>query len=349
MGRRKLLPNINNLLLQLHLPHRNNGSEANESKEIPEDSSSSREGTHFRHNNVTTHLKHNNLHVFTWPSLKRRPSLASNSSEDDDDHENHINNDNDTETEPSTSNRSLLESSNHTTCNNNLHSNSHKSVVSFGNCEIRTYTQVLGDHPCCSEGCPIQLGWSYTSEESIKVDDYERFYHTIKAQGEGGLDNGGSVPVPKYTVLHELRLTPEERRSILILSKQQEYVNANTIDNAKDNHDNNCRDISGSDEDDHCDSSCDSISLSTGSNIITPTPVTTMPQTGKHHHERELMRECRRLNRCGGWNVNVKASRKRNKRNQEAFFGSPIQTSTTTTTTTTTRIPYSNATTPAEL
>jgi len=351
MGRRKLLPNINNLLLQLHLPHRNNGGEDNESKEIPEDSSSSspKEGAHFQHSNVATHHhhqhqhQHHNLHIFTWPSLKRRSSsssLASNSSEYDNDHDDEI--DNDTETEPSTSNRNLLESSRHTNYNDCLDTNSHKSVVSFGNCEIRTYTQVLGDHPCCSEGCPIQLGWSYTSEESIKVDDYERVYHTIDTQGEEGLD---SVPMQKYTVLHELRLTPEERRSILILSKQQEYVNANaTTPNTNENHENVCRDASGSDENDNCDSGCNSFSSSRDSNM-TSTPTPTIPQTDKHHHERELMRECRRLNRCGGWNVNVKASRKRNKRTQEAFFGSPMPTTTTTTT----RIPHSNATTPAEL
>jgi hypothetical protein len=366
MGRRKLLPNINNLLLQLHLPHRNhdNGGEANESKEVPEDSSP-KEGSHFHHNNINTTTQHNhqhhNHHIFTWPSLKRRTSsssLASNSSEDDHDNEIHL----DIETEPATccSNGRQITSNDtihdtiHDTSNDSSHSNSnnnnnsHKSVVSFGNCQVRTYTQVLGDHPCCSEGCPIQLGWSYTCEESIKVDDYERVYHTVNSssQEEGG-DKEDSVTIQKqkYTVLHELRLTPEERRSILILSKQQEYVNTNTTSNAlsdsqdsQDNNNNNnnsnnnnsgdCpeneNDETNGDSDSTC---CESQSLS----AIAVAPVTcnsnkdqAATPTTFLNHERELIRECRRLNRCGGWNVNVKASRKRNKRTQEAFFGCPV-------------------------
>lgn len=341
MGRRKLLPNINNLLLQLHLPHRNNGGEANESKKVPEDSSSPKEGAHFQHNNTTTHhhQHHHNLHIFTWPSLKRRPSsssLASNSSEDDHSEIHH-----DTDSEPaaccsnptpmeSSSSRQITSTSNNSndSLHSNSHSNSHKSVVSFGNCEVRKYTQVLGDHPCCSEGCPIQLGWSYTCEESIKVDDYERVYHTVNntvnSQEEGN-DTEQSVTMQKYTVLHELRLTPEERRSILILSKQQEYVNA-TNASASDSEEYE------NDENDNGDSNCDSLSAA---NTCKDQPATPTTPTTSQNHERELMRECRRLNRCGGWNVNVKASRKRNKRTQEAFFGCPV--------TTRTRIPSENA------
>ena len=330
MGRRKLVPNINNLLLQLHLPHRHShGGKTNESNGVAEESSPKED----------THSQNTQHHIFTWPSLKKNPSslsLASVSSEDDID--------TDHETEPPISDRTHgdLQSAsriivNNSNNNDSLHSSGHKSVVSFGNCEIRTYTQVLGDHPCCSEGCPIQLGWSYTSEESIKVDDYERVYHTIE-ESDGCCQQ-------KYTHLHDLRLSPEVRRSILIVAKQQEYVNANvnTIVNANDAPcENDCTSSSNDETIDHGDSDCALLS-DCDDKILSASAIATVSQSPSDH-ERELRRECRRLHRCGGWNINVKASRKRNKRTQEAFFGSP-----TTTTKTIQRIPLENITTPIEL
>ena len=78
------------------------------------------------------------------------------------------------------------------------HSFSSQKSVRFGDCEVRSYAQVLGDHPCCSLGCPLELGWDYTSKDSVPVDDYE-----------AGRD-------PRS--MNELRLSPEERREVL-----QEY------------------------------------------------------------------------------------------------------------------------------
>ena len=127
----------------------------------------------------------------------------------------------------------------------------------------------------------------------MKVDDYERYYHTVQ----------GDLKLQKYTVLQDLRLTPEERRSILILSKQQEHAIAENLS----------VDSNSSHSDDN------------ESNIDTHSALPA-EQTTSATCERELSRECRRLNRCGGWNVNIKASRRRNKRNQEAFFGAPART-----------------------
>ena len=154
----------------------------------------------------------------------------------------------------------------------------------------------------------------------MKVDDYERYFHTVE----------GDLKAPKYTSLQEIRLSPEERRSILILSKQQEYAIAEnaSVDSASSHND---------DENDttlHTHSPLDPAHDSTFACHLGKTTSATC--------ERELSRECRRLNRCGGWNVNVKASRKRNKRNQEAFFGAPTKT-------TSTRIPTESSTTGAAL
>jgi hypothetical protein len=45
--------------------------------------------------------------------------------------------------------------------------------VSFASLSIREYTQVLGDHPCCTIGPPVSLGWDYTEATSVSLEDYE--------------------------------------------------------------------------------------------------------------------------------------------------------------------------------
>lgn len=49
-----------------------------------------------------------------------------------------------------------------------------KRNVSFTNLEIREYTIALSDHPGCSYGPPIQLGWDYQDRQSVEVDEYEK-------------------------------------------------------------------------------------------------------------------------------------------------------------------------------
>ena len=46
-------------------------------------------------------------------------------------------------------------------------------AVSFGNLKIRSHSVILGDHPCCSAGCPLELGWECQSETEVSVDEYE--------------------------------------------------------------------------------------------------------------------------------------------------------------------------------
>ena len=70
--------------------------------------------------------------------------------------------------------------------------------VRFGNCQVRSYSQVLGDHPCCGTGCPISLDWDYEPAEEASVDEFE-------------MTRSGSIRSRE-----ELRLTSEERKAILI-------------------------------------------------------------------------------------------------------------------------------------
>lgn len=52
------------------------------------------------------------------------------------------------------------------------HHNRSKSV-GFKDIEIRSYPVVPGDHPCCTTGCPLSLGWEYSNEHVCSIDEYE--------------------------------------------------------------------------------------------------------------------------------------------------------------------------------
>lgn len=78
--------------------------------------------------------------------------------------------------------------------------------VQFANVEIRSYPITIGDHPCCTIGCPIALDWDYTTQDVVSLQEYE-------AQKYGS-DNAVTTP----TKLNELRISPEERVELLIQS-----------------------------------------------------------------------------------------------------------------------------------
>jgi hypothetical protein len=75
---------------------------------------------------------------------------------------------------------------------------SHSSTVSFSNLEIREYNVALSDHPDCSYGPPIQLGWSYCEKQAVSVDEYELSCRSHRRTGR------------------ELLLTSPERRDLLL-------------------------------------------------------------------------------------------------------------------------------------
>lgn len=48
------------------------------------------------------------------------------------------------------------------------------SKVKFANILIREYDIVIGDHPCCTLGCPLSLGWDYSDSKAVvTIDEYE--------------------------------------------------------------------------------------------------------------------------------------------------------------------------------
>ena len=42
--------------------------------------------------------------------------------------------------------------------------------VRFGSAQFRVYPQVLGDHPCCIEGCSLELDWEFTEQEECLAE-----------------------------------------------------------------------------------------------------------------------------------------------------------------------------------
>lgn len=56
---------------------------------------------------------------------------------------------------------------------NSESSSSLKRNVSFSSLEVREYDIALSDHPSCSYGPPIQLGWDYHQKKAVQVEDYE--------------------------------------------------------------------------------------------------------------------------------------------------------------------------------
>lgn len=49
------------------------------------------------------------------------------------------------------------------------------SHVTFDNITVRGYDRVIGDNPACSSGCPISIGWGYSSEITVPFEDYESY------------------------------------------------------------------------------------------------------------------------------------------------------------------------------
>ena len=48
-----------------------------------------------------------------------------------------------------------------------------RKSVQFNALQIRTFPQILGDHPCCSSGLPLSLDWTHTSERIVSIEKHE--------------------------------------------------------------------------------------------------------------------------------------------------------------------------------
>lgn len=99
--------------------------------------------------------------------------------------------------------------------------------VRFGDCSIRSYNQILGDHPSCADGCPVALGWNVVGEECFSVDDHEIIRIPLRKQmgpkspnarrrkrASVGDEPSNTEPSFKY-MNSQLKLNAHERRDRL--------------------------------------------------------------------------------------------------------------------------------------
>ena len=76
--------------------------------------------------------------------------------------------------------------------------NRHERHVTFTSVQIREYSTILGDHPCCPSGPPLSLGWTMEREDQVEFETYESEREPWRVRTK-----------------EELRLDGNERRGIL--------------------------------------------------------------------------------------------------------------------------------------
>ena len=69
--------------------------------------------------------------------------------------------------------------------------------VGFASVVVREYTVTIGDHPCCTQGCPLTLDWEYQQGPALALEAFET----------------SRVALRRHR--NDLRTTWEERRHIL--------------------------------------------------------------------------------------------------------------------------------------
>jgi hypothetical protein len=62
-----------------------------------------------------------------------------------------------------------------------------KPNVSFSKLDIREYGIALSDHPSCSCGPPIQLGWNYSETKDLKLEEYETIRSSLRSDKREGM------------------------------------------------------------------------------------------------------------------------------------------------------------------
>lgn len=82
-----------------------------------------------------------------------------------------------------------------------------RKSVKFESLHIRTFRQILGDHPCCSTGLPLTFAWRHLEEKTLHIEDYETLRSPRRSR-------------------HDLRLSDQVRRTILG-GNQDQQINRN--------------------------------------------------------------------------------------------------------------------------
>merc|ERR1712113_295839 len=84
----------------------------------------------------------------------------------------------------------------------------HRRSVSFSNVQVREYDLCLGDNPSVSTGAPVSLDWSYKSEASYPLDEYEFEMSTFSSSSSSFLNDRS--PSERFHLLRQLGYSRDE-------------------------------------------------------------------------------------------------------------------------------------------
>jgi hypothetical protein len=97
--------------------------------------------------------------------------------------------------------------------------------VQFTVVNVRSYSITIGDHPCCTVGCPITLDWDYNDQDSMSLDDYEE-------QQQHQTNENCCI-----RKVNDLRISPEERVALLLISSAASAATSSpTTENDSSSH-----------------------------------------------------------------------------------------------------------------
>merc|ERR1711907_760364 len=83
----------------------------------------------------------------------------------------------------------------------------HRRSVSFSNVQVREYDLCLGDNPSVTQGAPVSLDWSYKTEASYQLDEYEFEMSTFSSSS---LIINDRSPSERFHLLRQLGYSRDE-------------------------------------------------------------------------------------------------------------------------------------------
>jgi len=90
---------------------------------------------------------------------------------------------------------------------------SSRRSVSFSKVSIREHEIVLGDHPDCSDGAPVGLGWTYKENDATCIELYEKNRGTCRTKFELKLSKKERRKKLKYIGMSSQEIAAAEKQA----------------------------------------------------------------------------------------------------------------------------------------